>query len=96
MSSANSFNLNQAESLSFGMELSAWGRVNHLPYDKILVWSKLKAFADENINATQKLKYIFCRIENIAGNGENAPLPTMFSKAFFIRVVESRDCVVKG
>ena len=39
-------------------------------------------------------------VENIVGKGENAiyqifSFPTMFSKAFFLRVIKSRDCLVK-
>ena len=33
-------------------------RVNCLPNDKIIDWSKLKAFADDNINITEKLKFV--------------------------------------
>ena len=45
---------------------------NFLPDDKILDWSKLKAFADEKINETEKMKFVFGRVENIVGKGENA------------------------
>ena len=45
---------------------------NSLPNDKLLDWSKLKAFADEKMNVTQKLKFVIGRIENIMGKGENA------------------------
>ena len=34
--------------------------------------SKLKAFADNKINMTQKLKFVSVREENIVGKGENA------------------------
>ena len=73
-----------------------------LPNDKILEWSKLKAFADGKINVAQKLKLAAGRVENIVGKGENAgdqhfcPFPSMFSKGYFLRVSQSRDCVVKG
>ena len=40
--------------------------------DKILDWSKLKGFADDKINATEKLKFAWVRIENTVGKGENA------------------------
>ena len=43
-----------------------------LPNDKILDQSKLKAFADNKINVTQKLKFVSERTENILGKGENA------------------------
>ena len=37
-----------------------------------LGWSKLPALADDKINLTEKLKWIFGRVENIVGKGENA------------------------
>ena len=43
-----------------------------LPNDKIFDWSKLKAFPDEKINMTEKLKYVLGRLENTVGKGENA------------------------
>ena len=42
---------------------------------------------------------VFDRTENIVGKGENAgysPFSTMFSKGFFLGVIESRACVVKS
>ena len=45
---------------------------NSLPKYKILVWSKLKAFADDKINVTKNLKFVLGRIGNIVGKGENA------------------------
>ena len=63
---------------------------------------KLKDFAGDKINVTQKLNFILGRLENIVGKGENAgyqhffPFPTMFSKDFFLRVVKSQDCVIKS
>ena len=38
----------------------------------ILGWSKLQALADDKINLTEKLKWIFGRVANIVGKGENA------------------------
>ena len=75
---------------------------NSLPNNKILDLSKLKAFADNNLNVYQKLKFAFERVENIVGKGENAGyqhfllFPQYFQKASFSRVVKSRDCVVKS
>ena len=66
------------------------------PNDTFLGWSKLKAFPDEKITKTEKLKFVLDRIENIVEKGENAAFPTMFSKGFFPRVVKIRDCVVRG
>ena len=58
--------------------------------DKILDLSKLKAFADNNLNVNQKLKVALGRIENIKGKGENADyqlflhFPQCFQKASFL------------
>ena len=63
--------------------------LNSLPNDKILDWSKLKAFADDKLNATEKLKFVLGWIENIVGKGENAGFqhfllfPQCFQKASF-------------
>ena len=46
--------------------------VNFLPNDKILDLSKLKAFAEDKISVTQKLKFKLGRVENNVGKGENA------------------------
>ena len=46
--------------------------VNSLPNSKILDWSKVKAFADDKINVTEKLKFVLGRVENMVGKGENA------------------------
>ena len=58
---------------------------NSLPHGKILDWSKLGAFADDKINATEKLTFVLGRIENIVEKGENAGyqlFPLCFQKAF--------------
>ena len=49
-----------------------WERVNSLPNNKILNLSKLKAFADNKINVTEKLKLLLEMVENIMKKGENA------------------------
>ena len=62
----------------------------------------MKAFSDDKINVNQKLKIVLGRIEDIVGKGENAGIkhfllfPTIFSKAFFPRVENTRDRLVKG
>ena len=38
---------------------------------KILGLFKLKAFADDKINVTQNIKYVFHKEENMVGKGEN-------------------------
>ena len=50
---------------------SIW-RINFLQNDKLLDMSILKAFADDKIILTQKLKIVMGRVENIVGKGENA------------------------
>ena len=75
---------------------------NSLPHDKFLDWFKLKAFADDKINTAEKLKLVLGKVESILGKGENAGyqhfllFPQCFQKIFLFKVVESRDCVVKG
>ena len=65
--------------------------VNFLPNDKILGWSKLKVFADDKINVTEKLKFVLEWVENIVGKGENAGyrhfllFPQCFQKASLSR-----------
>ena len=57
--------------------------------NKILDLSKLKVFADNKTNATQKLKFVLGRVENIVGKGENAGyqhfllFPQCFQEATF-------------
>ena len=46
--------------------------LNSLPNDKILDWSKLEAFADDKLNAIEKLKYVLGLVENMVEKGENA------------------------
>ena len=51
---------------------------------------------------SQKLKFVTNKVENIVGKGENAGnqrfllFPELFSKGLPLRVVKSRDCVVKS
>ena len=58
--------------------------LNTLPNNKILDWSKLKTFADEKINVTQYLNFVFGRVENNVGKGENAGYQhfLLFSQCF--------------
>ena len=49
-----------------------YGAFNSLPCNKILDWSKSKAFADDKIKVTEKQKFFLGWVENIAGKGENA------------------------
>ena len=45
---------------------------NSFPNNKIIDWSKFKAFADDKINVTETLKFLLGREDNIVGNGENS------------------------
>ena len=45
---------------------------NSLTNHKFVNCSKLKAFADDKIYVTQKLKFVLGQVENIVGKGENA------------------------
>ena len=62
--------------------------VNPVPNNKILDWSNSKAFADDEKNLSQKLEFVFGRVENIVGKGENVGyqhfllFPLCFQKAF--------------
>ena len=43
-----------------------------LPNNKILAWSKLKAFADNKSDVVERMISRFDRLENTVGKGENA------------------------
>ena len=49
--------------------------VNTLPNDKILDWSKLKTSADENINMTEKVKFVLGTVENVVRKRRKCWLP---------------------
>ena len=76
--------------------------VTSLQNDKFIDLSSLKAFADDKINVREKLKFELRSVESIVGKGEKcwspafSPFSTMFSKGFYLKVVKSRDCVVKS
>ena len=52
--------------------------------------TKLKAFADEKLNVAKMTISLFRRVESTVGKAFS-PFPKVFSKAFFFRVVKSRD-----
>ena len=61
-------------------------KVNPMTDEKILHWSKLKAFADDKIDVTEKLKFVLRRVENsvgIAGYQHFLLFPQCFQKASF-------------
>ena len=53
-------------------------------------WTKFKAFANDKLNVVKIIIFVFDRVENIVGNGENAGyqhfflLPQCFQKASFL------------
>ena len=51
----------------FLVSISSDEKINSLPNNNILDKTKSKAFADDKIYATQKLKPIFGRVKNIVG-----------------------------
>ena len=64
-------------------------------------FSKLKAFADNNLNVAKMMISVCDKFENVVGKGENAGyqhlllFPQWFSKASLSRVVKTRDCLVR-
>ena len=70
---------------------------NSLPNNKFLDWSKLKAYAEDKINVTQKLKFELGRVylENIVGKGENAGYQHFLHFPRFQKVSFSRSLKVR-
>ena len=77
-------------------------RINSVPNDKILDGSKFKAFADDKIKVLKMMISAFDRVEKIVGKGEFAVTSifsfslNVFKTPFTLKVVKSRDCVVKS
>ena len=72
-----------------------------LPHNKNLDMSKLKGFADDKINVSEKLKFDLEEWKTLwerrnCWKPAVSPFLTMFSKAFFFRVVQSQDHVVNS
>ena len=67
---------------------------NPLPNNNILDLTKLKAFAGNKVNFTEKLKFVIDRRKNIVGKGENAGyqyfllFPQCFPKVAFLRLLK--------
>ena len=62
--------------------------------------TKVKAFAHDKLNVAKMMISLFDRVEDTVGKGRNTGyqhflLSPVFSKAFFLSIVKSRDCVVK-
>ena len=80
--------------MSFGKGLT-------LPNDKFVDWSKLKAFADDKLKETKRLKIVLGRVEKIVGKGENAGYHcnqhfVLFLQCFQKASFSGQDCVVKS
>ena len=56
-----------------------WCRINPVLKDKILTWSKLKAFADNKLDVVEVMISIFDRVENTVEKGENADIWNRFN-----------------
>ena len=63
--------------------------LNSILNNKILDWSKLKAFAGDKIKVLKMMIFLFDRVVNIVGKGENAGnqhfllFPQCFQRAFY-------------
>ena len=84
---------------SFDLLLYLFVFLNSLPNDKFLDSSKLKAFADDKLNWSEKSN--FRRVENTGGKGQIAHneqfvLFPVFSKDLYCRHVKTRACLGKG
>ena len=53
--------------------------INSLSTEKNLDCSKIKAFADDIINMTEKLKFVLGRFENVVGKKEKMLVASIFS-----------------
>ena len=76
--------------------------INSLLNHEILVYCKFKAFVDDKIIVTQKLKFGLgkrgkhCWKRRKCWLPEFSPLPAIFSQCFRSRGVNIWDCVVKS
>ena len=52
---------------------------NFLPNDKILDWTKLKAFAEDKLDITKIMNSVCDRVENIEGKKEKMLVTSIFS-----------------
>ena len=72
---------------------------NSLPNDKILDWSKLKAFAEDKMKLAEMMIFAFDWVKNIMQKGENAGnqhfllFSQSFLTGFLLRFVKNRGCV---
>ena len=94
MLSANAFKLVQSNILLFGKELTLYQRAKFQTGPN---WKHL-LFADDKLDVVGMMISLFDGLENTVGKGENTGyqrfLLPVFSKAFFLGVIKSWDCVV--
>ena len=56
---------------------------NPFPNDKILVWPKLRALADDKMNAAEIMISLSDTVENVVGKRENAGYQNAFKIPLF-------------
>ena len=56
----------------------------------------MKELADDRKCDRKKVKFVWGRIENIAGKEENDGKSHNDFKGYFVRVVKSQDCLVQS
>ena len=70
---------------------TVWEWVNSLPTNKILDFTKLKAFADDKLNIARMMISPYDKSRKLCGKRRKcwlpafSPFPTVFSKAFFLK-----------
>ena len=68
---------------------------NSLPNNKILDWTKLKAFANDKLDSAKVMISVYNRVENIVGKGENAGYQHfLLFPQYFQNVSFSRSLIV--
>ena len=62
-------------------------RLNSIPNNKILAWSKSKAFADDKLDVVKLIAFLFDHLENTVGKGENAGYQCSFLGSLKVGIV---------
>ena len=71
-------------------------------YKTTKFWTCLKEFSGDKINVSKKFKFLLGKVRKHCGKRRKcwlpafSPFPTMFPKGFFLKIVNSWDCVVKS
>ena len=61
--------LSKTRSIKFISTVNSW-QILYIPHEKNVDLAKRKTFADVNLDVTQKMQYLFDRVENIMGKGK--------------------------